>query len=286
MKISAAGLACPAAKNVDMKLDQKKVREGFTLIELLVVIAIIAILAAVLLPVLEAAQKKAQQAYCINNLKQLGMGFVIYVGDNNQVMPADASHGAGWQKEDWIYWQGGATLGTPPVGGQISPPLAKGQIMQCIGYANTNTANTLFRCPADQNNAGRIAGTGWTPFYNYSYTLNCRSTNSASGTVNIGMGSTWVNGPWQPFKYTRSLHPATVEMLAEEPTSLNAGELPPPFIGQSGIKILDDGRWEPSLGGPNLVTVRHNGKADLAFGDGHVENLIWSIALQSQYLNP
>lgn len=58
---------------------------GFTLIELLVVIAIIAILAAMLLPALAAAKAKAQQAYCLNNLKQTGYAFTMYRGDNNDV---------------------------------------------------------------------------------------------------------------------------------------------------------------------------------------------------------
>ena len=62
-------------------------RKGFTLIELLVVIAIIAILAALLLPVLSKAKDKAKRLGCINNLRQMGQGAIIYAGDFSDSLP-------------------------------------------------------------------------------------------------------------------------------------------------------------------------------------------------------
>jgi len=111
-------------------------KRGFTLIELLVVIAIIAILAAVLFPVMTSAKEKAKQAECSSNIKQLIMGFKMYSDDNDGFMPYNCFSHTEWEPLDWS-----GKVATP-----IPWNIPQGSFYRC-GYIRSIA---VFKCPSQQ----------------------------------------------------------------------------------------------------------------------------------------
>lgn len=75
--------------------------KAFTLTELLVTIAVIAILAALLLPVLASAKERGRRTYCRNNLHQIGIAFHLYADENRQLLPDCTRHNPSFYGSFW-----------------------------------------------------------------------------------------------------------------------------------------------------------------------------------------
>jgi prepilin-type N-terminal cleavage/methylation domain-containing protein/prepilin-type processing-associated H-X9-DG protein len=221
-----------------------KAGTGFTLIELLVVIAIIAILAAMLLPTLAKAKTKAHGTQCLNNLKQFGVAWALYSGDNSDRVPPNSGLG---NSDTWV--RGGLMAWSP----DLANPDNTNKLYLTQSLLATYLGNVLgvWRCPADRTTLVR------------SVSMNCW----LNGDVDVEV----FNGRPPAYKIIRRFS----DMVAPAPSQTFV------FVDERADSI-NDGFFVVIMGlkGPSAVLVNypgsyHNGAGNLAFADGHSESHIW-----------
>jgi len=164
--------------------DEKSPSAGFTLVEMLVVIAIIAILAAILLPVLARSKLKATQANCLGNLHQLGLAWPMYCGDNLDKLPNLTPNGGNNAGGYWTIDSGGALLS-----GNLNATACESDVVNCLRtnslFSNYAPNPAVNHCPGDfryNNPVGSSAtAKGWA-YDSYAVTDNASGANPSHGT--------------------------------------------------------------------------------------------------------
>jgi prepilin-type N-terminal cleavage/methylation domain-containing protein/prepilin-type processing-associated H-X9-DG protein len=221
-------------------------RRAFTLIELLVVIAIIAILAGMLLPALGRAKEKGKQTKCLNNLRNIGLGLQMYLGD--------------FQHYPGHFWV--------PSGEIVFPP-------RMLPYLSGNL--NVWNCPTEKsrfyytNEVTRGGGDTGHPMKLTPSTGFCYGYNDWGGIPEF-------REPYQGLG--ADLNPGSSAPWNKEPPESHV------VAPSDMIAIADsrsDARWDSAIdpadppGGRGIPaaewpSARHGGGANFMFADGHAEN--------------
>ena len=240
------------------RLNTDKKDLAFTLVELLVVIAIIAILAALLIPVISHPKQRAQQIQCANNVRQLGLALQQFVGDNH-VYPLWINVGftKGVNSENGYNWMD-ALMQQPGFAAKPKP-----------NYYGTG----VWSCPDAKRPSDLPENV---PFFSYGYNSFGITTNLDADSFGLGgqfgRGNIGPNGKvfvGSPISESGIVSPSEMMAIGDGFVGNNF------FIQDGSSSFRRIGTRVPITNYVNdaaRASARHQGKANVVFCDGHVES--------------